>query len=168
MHKNLIDITITAEDLAALDTALTAQETLLSFAASLEVTERSALYKIGPGTEVFAARILDLAKRNPDLLPRGLDLTAIERDKVAREQLVPRLDRMRQMTERLSHVVMLLGSDYLGGTRSAYRSMQANGKAAGIEELLADIGKCFAKTRTPAAPTAPATGSGTGTTPPAA
>jgi hypothetical protein len=167
MHTNLIDLILAAEDLTALDASLTTQEQLLEFAFSMEVSDRAALFKIGPNTEVFAARILDLAKRNPDLLPGGLDLAAIERDKVAREQLIPRLDRMRQMTERLTHFVMLLGSDYLGGTRAAYRALQANGKAAGIEDLLGDIGQCFARPRraTPVPPSEPTTGSGTGTTP---
>lgn len=164
MHTNLIDLTLAAEDLTAVDAALTAQEAVFEFAYSMAVSERAALYKIGPSTEVFAARILDLAKRNLELLPRGLDLTAIERDKVAREQLIPRLDRMRQMTERLTHFVMLLGSDYLGGTRAAYRALQANGKAAGLEDLLSDIGQCFARPRTPVPPSEPVTGSGTGTT----
>ena len=158
MHTNLIDLTLAAEDLTAVDAALTAQEEVFEFAYSMEVSERAALYKIGPSTEVFAARILDLAKRNLELLPRGLDLAAIERDKVAREQLIPRLDRMRQMTERLTHFVMLLGSDYLGGTRAAYRALQANGKAAGLEDLLADIGQCFARPRTPVPPSEPTTG----------
>ncbi len=89
----------------------------------------------------------------------------VERDKVAREQLLPRLDRLRPLVERLEHTVMLLGGDYLAGTRVAYRSLQANGKTAGLEHLLADIGQCFAYPRKLAAttPEQPASGSGSGT-----
>ncbi len=170
MYQNHVDQTLAAEDLASVDAAQDTLEQIFSFAYSMAVSERAALYKIGPNTEVFAHRILDLAKRNPDLLPRGLDIAAIERDKTTRDQLIPRLDRMRQLVERLTHLVMLLGSDYLGGTRCAYRSLQANGKAAGLEDLLADIGQCFARVRktTATPPTEPTTGSGTGSTTPAA
>src|SRR6478735_1833125 len=165
MFKNLIDMTVGAESLTTVDTAQTTLETTFNFATSVPVDERMKLFKIGANTEEFAARILELAKRNIDLLPRGLDLDAIERDKVAREQLIPRLDRLRQFVERLEHTVLLLGVDYLAGTRVAYRSLKANGKTAGLEDLLADIGQCFAHPRKPAAttPEQPASGSGTGT-----
>lgn len=172
MYKDIVDMTVSAEALTTVDTAQTTLETTLNFVASVPVNERRKLFKIGSNTEEFAARILELAKHNLDLLPRGLDLDAIERDKVAREQLIPRLDRMRQLVERLEHTVMLLGVDYLAGTRVAYRSLKANGKTAGLEDLLADIGQCFAHPRKPAATTAvepaPDSGTGTGTTTPTA
>ena len=172
MYKDNVDMTVAAEALTTADTAQTTLETTFNFVTSVPVNERRKLFKIGTNTEEFAARILELAKRNLDLLPRGLDLDAIERDKVAREQLLPRLDRMRQFVERLEHTVMLLGVDYLAGTRAAYRSLQANGKTAGLEDLLTDIGQCFArprrsKTTAPEQP-APESGSGTGSSTPAA
>ena len=165
MYKDRIDLAITAEDHTAVDAAQLAIEQKYSFMQSLPVADRKSLFKLGSDTEVFANQILDLAKRNLDLLPKGIDLAKIERDKTAREDLVPRLQRMRQMTERLEHTVMLLGTDYLSGTLCLYRSLQANGKAYGLEELLADIGACFSKRRkvktTEPSGTGTSTGSGT-------
>ena len=158
-------MTVAAEALTTVDAAQTTLEETLNFITSVPVNERRRLFKIGDNTEAFAARILELAKRNLDLLPRGLDLAVIERDKAAREQLLPRLYRMRQFVERLEHTVMLLGVDYLAGTRAAYRALKANGKTAGLEDVLADIGQCFAHARksTSTAPEQPASGSGSGT-----
>ncbi|MHA3771723.1 hypothetical protein ACXR0O_09330 [Verrucomicrobiota bacterium sgz303538] len=162
MYKDRIDLAITPEDHTAVDAALLAIEQKYNFTQSLPVEDRKSLYKLAIDKEAFANQILDLAKANLDLLPKGIDLAKIERDKTAREALLSRLQRMRQMTERLEHTVMLLGTDYLSGTLCLYRSLQANGRDAGIEELLADIGHCFSKGRKVKTPEQPGTGTGSG------
>ncbi|MHA3770859.1 hypothetical protein ACXR0O_04905 [Verrucomicrobiota bacterium sgz303538] len=168
MFKDRIDLAIAPEDHTAVDAAQLAIEQKYSFTQSLPVEDRKSLLKLGSETEVFANRILELAKLNLDLLPKGIDLAKIERDKTAREELLPRLQRMRQMTERMEHTIMLLGTDYLSGTLCLYRSLQANGKAAGIEDLLADIGHCFSKRRKAKTPEQPGTAAGVGADTPVA
>ena len=100
MYKDRIDLAVTPEDHTAVDTALLAIEQKYNFTQSLPVGDRKSLYKLGIDKEAFANQILDLAKANLDLLPKGIDLAKIERDKTAREALLPRLQRMRQMVER--------------------------------------------------------------------
>ncbi|RYD70698.1 MAG: hypothetical protein EOP84_26245 [Verrucomicrobiaceae bacterium] len=91
------------------------------------------------------------------LLPRNLDLAAIERDMVAWEQLSDRSLRMKQLAERMEHTTMLLGSDFLTGTLAAYKALQLNGKTAGLEAVLGDVGQRFArKKKTQQAPVVPA------------
>lgn len=156
MYQNKIDITMAQEDLTTADAAQTTLEGVYEFCVSVPVEERKRLFKLGDQSMAFAYQILELAKINVDLLPRNLDLTAIERDMVAWEQLSDRSLRMRQLAERMEHTTMLLGSDFLGGTLAAYKALQLNGKAAGLEAVLADIGQRFAKRlKTVAEPTTP-------------
>ncbi len=147
MYQDQIDVTMAAEDLTSADGAQTTLETVFGFCRSIPADKRKRLFKLGDQTVAFAYQILELAKNNADLLPRNLDLAAIERDMIAWEQLSDRSLRMRQLAERMEHTTMLVGSDFLGGTLATYKALQLNGKAAGLESVLADIGQRFLRKR---------------------
>ena len=97
MYKDLVDFTIGAEALTAIDGGLTDVETNTdTFLVALPPEEIKRLAKIGLKTETFAYKALELGKLNIDLLPRNLDLDKLERDVAAREQLAIRFARIKR------------------------------------------------------------------------
>jgi hypothetical protein len=147
MITEKIDHMFVAEDITAALAAETTLEEKFAFCRSLEPEVRHSLYKIGPETESFVTRVVDLAKRNLDLIPRGIDVTAVDRNIATRDELRGHHDRMQQLVERMDHSVMLIGAQILQDVLAMYRSLKANGTTAGIEELLAEIGQRFARSK---------------------
>lgn len=144
MYKDQIDITLANEDLTTFDTSLTAIETATEqILMSLPPEEIKRLAKIGFKTETFAYKALEIGKLNPGLLPRDLDLTKIERDVLAREQLAIRFVRVKQLYDKMHATMLLLGTDFYQGALAIYRALKANGRDAGLTTLLAELGVAF-------------------------
>lgn len=148
--KNRIDLVLTAEQIAGFGAALDAVEAATPFLIGLTAEDRLELAKLGPKSEGFVALALETAQLNEGLLPRDLDLADLERDRAAREALRPLYERMRQITRKLDDTMLLLGSDYYEGALSIYRALKANGHLEGLQPVLYDLSRRFAKTpRTP-------------------
>ena len=168
MLTTRIDHSFAAEDLLAVAGAENVLETTFAFCVSLTPKERHDMYKLGGKSESFVHRILDLASLNPDLVPGRISTTHMARNIQTWQTLRQHHARVQQLVERMDHSVMLLGMDIIQDALGLYRSLQAHGKAAGIEELLADIGQRFSRRKaTETEPTegAEAPGSGETTTP---
>ncbi|MHA3770074.1 hypothetical protein ACXR0O_00890 [Verrucomicrobiota bacterium sgz303538] len=155
MKKQLIDITIAADDITAVTTALTTLQTKLSFLLPLEEAERKRLRRLGLRNETFSLGVIDIAQGNPQVVPAGIDMAALQRDVAAREQLLPLLREMQRLTRLMEDTVILLGCDIYEGGRALYKTMKVVGELHGLSEVIAELGRRFAKKRT----TEPATGS---------
>ena len=149
--KNRINLVLTAEQVAGLEAAIVAVEDASEFLIGITVDDRIELAKLGPKSEGFAALALETARLNEGLLPRDLDLSDLERDRAAREHLRPLYERMRQLTRKIDDTMLLLGSDYYSGALAVYRALKANGQLEGLQPVLADLGRRFAKSRSSAA-----------------
>lgn len=148
---NRIDLVLTAEQLAGIDTALDALDIATAMIQGVTVQDRSRLAKLGPKSEAFAALALDMGAQNEGLLPRDLDLVELQRDRVVRQQLKPRYERLRQITRKLDDTILLLGVDYYNGALAIYRALKSNGQLEGLHPVLLEMGQRFArKPRTPA------------------
>lgn len=146
MKKHLIDITLGAESLTNLSTHLTGVESEITpIAYSLDDDQRKRLHRMGLRNETFSRATLDVARQNPSLVPITIDLAAIERDLVAREQLMPTLFRLRRMTRLLEDTVIALGVDAYNGARGLYKSMKVVAEINGMDEIVADLGERFAR-----------------------
>lgn len=151
--KNRIDLVLTAEQVAGVESAIADVEAATPFLIGLTVEDRLELAKLGPKSEGFVALALEAARLNEGLLPRDLDLNDLERDRAAREALRPLYERMRQITRKLEDTMLLLGSDYYEGALSIYRALKANGHLEGLQPVLYDLGRRFAKAPRPPEPT---------------
>lgn len=149
MIRNILDGSIVAEDIVLIDAAITTLETKLTILMSLSPEERKSLPGMGPQSESFAGQALQAAQLNEDLMPRGLDLESIERDKVLREQLLPRFERLRHLTERMDHTIHLAGSEYYRGALAIYKALKAFGRSAGLEALIEELRRRFPQRRKP-------------------
>ena len=71
LYTNRIDVTLTAEQSAGVDAAVTGLETALDFVISLGTQERRHLFKLGAGSEAFAQQAHAIARENTEIIPVG-------------------------------------------------------------------------------------------------
>jgi hypothetical protein len=145
MYRNILDGTITAEEVTDIDAAIATLEARLTILVGLTAKERLSNQGMGPQNEGFASRALIAGQQHSGLMPRELDLAAIQRDKALREVLLPRFERLRQLTNKMEHTIHLAGSEYFKGALAIYGALKLFGRAAGLDDLIAELGRRFAK-----------------------
>lgn len=148
LYTDQIDIDPSEAALAAIDQALDTIEANATFLRSLSAERRMVLRGLSFNTEGFANLALDIALDNEVLLPRGLDLAQIQRDKSARARLKPRLERLRKITAAFDSTVLLLGSDYYNGALAIYASLKRFGQQSGIRVLIQELAQQFKRRKT--------------------
>ncbi len=80
MPQNLISLTLTEADHAAIADALSTLESKLSGLISLSADERRSLNKMGEKSETFCRRTLVAMSENPGLIPADVDVAEAQRD----------------------------------------------------------------------------------------
>ncbi|MCX6366808.1 MAG: hypothetical protein NTX57_08870, partial [Armatimonadetes bacterium] len=131
--------------LAAIETI----KTKLPFLIDLTPKERQELPKMGDKTQAFVFGVATLVSNDGSFLPRNFAETAFAKD-VA---LVKALQGIRQELLRLAELVddtaVAVGSEAYVAALVAYRAAQENGRGEGLDELLDELGRRFAKVSKP-------------------
>ena len=155
LYNNRLDVTVSTEQLLTLEMALTALEEAVPFFISLSPKERRKLLKLGPKSEDFVRHALEAGHLNADIIPAALTMVEMERDKKLRDALISigqRLDTLRQKARDTS---MLAGADLMEASMVIYRALQANGRAAGLDEVLGRLRARWDRPSRKPAPPAP-------------
>jgi hypothetical protein len=142
-YTDQIDVVFTAEDLTEITGAVTLLEAKLSGLRALNKTQMRRIAHFGLRNETFSMEAISAGAQHPELIPPGISLAAIERDRVAREVLGPIAQRIQVLNEKLDHSRRLMGADLFGAARAIYKALQEFGGQAGIGELLEQIGRRF-------------------------
>jgi hypothetical protein len=160
MFIDRIDRTFAAEDLTGLDTGFTSVEEFLASLPAISVMERKYFSKLGIKNEGLTMRIIEAGRLHPEVLSRGLDFTKIDRDLLAREQLMGPLNRARFAVTRLQDVRLLLGVDLYAAALSIYNSLRRNAQTASLRAIVDELSQGFARPRRTTTEPAPDSGSG--------
>jgi hypothetical protein len=152
MSKNLISLTLTAEQLAAVDAALTTIETELAGLISVPVAQRRDLFKMGEKSEVFCRQTLGVLSQNLKIVPESLGLPEALADVAALDALRPRLVRLKQLVERGENTETALGADIFSAALEGYGQLKLSGKSHGLEGLRKELSSRFAKSARTAEP----------------
>ncbi|RYD71346.1 MAG: hypothetical protein EOP84_25040 [Verrucomicrobiaceae bacterium] len=156
MKNHLIDITITPEALTDMRAAVATLSTETEvFGIHLDEAQRKHSMKIGTRNESFVRDMLEFARQHPHLVPSGIDITAIQRDLTARDQITPLLFQIKALTRTLEDTHLALGIDLFNGTRGFYKAVKPIALINGVQDIIARIGQRFArqkKTTTEPAP----------------
>ncbi len=144
--NNRIDITTTAEQLAAAHTAAASLSNALPFLVAMDPDERMKMLKMGERTEGFVRTALEAARQHPDTLPVLLDVEALERDLTLRDELAPFEMLFATMLQKVQDTRRLAGRDLYSGCLSIYQSLQRYGGTEGVDATLAQLGKRFKRT----------------------
>jgi hypothetical protein len=142
-YKDQIDFTLSAEDAVLVNGALNLLEEKLSFLKALTRSDIRRLATMGLKNETFVMAAIEAAQQNAELIPPGLSLAGIERDRVGHELLAPIAQRVARLNEKFGHTRLLLGADLYGAARAIYKALQEFGRDAGLGDLLDTLSRRF-------------------------
>jgi hypothetical protein len=161
MPQNLIQMTLTTDDLTAIDAAITTLETKLAGLIDLTPGQRRELTKMGDKSENFVRQTFVVARQNVAALPANFLLPEAENDIATLDKLRPRLANLTSLTERLNDTVVALGSDAMVAALEAYGLLKISGRGEGLDQLRQEMSARFARgSRSTTVTTSPASGSG--------
>ena len=144
MSQNLISLSLSAEQLDEVGTALAVLEKNLAGLVSLSVDQRVELAKMGPKSEMFSRKTHELLLSSPEVLPRVFDLEELTADIKALDQLRPLFARLAVLMRKAEDTEMALGSDIYRAALDGYRFAKAAGKGAVLDEFSAHAAVRFA------------------------
>jgi hypothetical protein len=152
MTQNVISISFTEADLAAIDGALATLEEKFAALISLSNDEKRALSKMGTRAETFIRETLVTLEQNPDIIPPSLNLAEARTDLTALDVLRPRINRLNRLLKRGNDTMVAIGSDLDAVSRLGYKLVEALGPGLGLEELRRNLSLRFARKRKAAEP----------------
>ncbi|MBC7700119.1 hypothetical protein [Aquabacterium sp.] len=143
MPQNLISLTLTEADHAAIADALSTLESKLSGLISLSTDERRSLNKMGEKSETFCRRTLVAMSENPGLIPADVDVAEAQRDMAQFDALRPHIARLTKLLGRAEDSEMALGSDAMVTALEGYALLKVLGKGSGLDALRRDMSVRF-------------------------
>ncbi len=145
MTANRISANLSAADKEEVMQAIATIKAKLPFLTDLTTEERKSLPKLGDKSRAFVSKTLEVATQNPDFLPRSFDLDEMRRDVELFEALYPILLSITQLQELLDDTFVAVGSEAYAAGLLVYNYAKANGKGAGLDTALDDMGRRFAR-----------------------
>lgn len=145
MNTNRVSATLSAEDRAAVFSALETIRQKLPFLLDLSPEERRSLPKTGDKSRAFVAAALTLAAQNPDVLPRKFDLPEFQKDVALMEALAPVAAAVQQLWERIDDTLTAVGSDAYTAALLVYHSARMAGRGEGLDQQLDGLAARFAR-----------------------
>lgn len=143
--KNLVSLSFSTEDLAALDAALLVVEEKLATLVSLTPEQVRSLFKMGDKSEVFCRSVLQVLEQNPQVVTPALGLSEANADLAALDALRPRLRRLKLLTTRGEDTLVALGADVMAAALEGYALLRVSGRASGLEDQRRELGSRFAR-----------------------
>ena len=131
MQQNRINFTLTAEQKAAIITAVEALETALPFRVSLDNTERRRLFKLGSKSEGFVREALEAARNHAEFIPPSITLDDLDRDAELRDVLLTCVQRVGTLYTQLVDTHTVAGADLMSERCRSTAHSRPTGRAPG-------------------------------------
>lgn len=145
MADNRISANLSASDRLAVMDAIATIRQKLPFLIDLTTEERKALPKLGDKSRAFVTKALEVGTQNPDFLPRSFDLDEMRRDIELFEALYPILLSLTQLQELVDDTAVAVGSEAYAAGLMVYNYAKASGKGTGLDSMVNDLGRRFAR-----------------------
>lgn len=133
--QNLVSATLTNTDRDAALAAIATVQTKLPFLIGLSPIDRINLQKMGNIRRSFVEQTVPIANQNAQVLPASFNLAELTADLALYHQLVPIMDALKPVFEKLDDTLMALGSDLYAASLEAYGYIKAAGKSQGLDAL---------------------------------
>jgi len=146
VSQNLLSLTLSDADVAAVNTALSELETRLAGLIALDNDTRRQINKMGGKSEAFVRQTLTVLGQNPDIVPPALGLAEAQADLAALDKLRPLIHRLQRLHERAADSEMALGSDLMGVSLEGYGLLKVSGRMRGLEGAASALSTRFART----------------------
>ncbi|MCC5662423.1 hypothetical protein LC653_00350 [Nostoc sp. CHAB 5784] len=145
MADNKASAKLSSADREAVMQAITTIREKLPFLIDLTTEERKALPKLGDKSRAFVSKALEIGTQNPDFLPRSFDLNDMRQDIELFEALYPILLSLTQLQELVDDTSVAVGSEAYAAGLMIYNYAKASGKGSGLESMVDDLGRRFAR-----------------------
>ncbi len=145
MADNKVSAKLSSADREAVMKAITTIREKLPFLIDLSTEERKALPKLGDKSRAFVSKAWEIAAQNPDFLPRSFDLDEMRRDIELFEALYPIMLSLTQLQELVDDTSVAVGSEAYAAGLLVYNYAKASGKGAGLDSMVDDLGRRFAR-----------------------
>jgi len=145
--QNLVNITLTETQIAAVDAALTTLETELSGLVALSQADKRRMQRMGVKSESFSRQALQVISQNPQMIPANVPVTEALADLRLLDQLRPILTRMTRLCERGNDTDAALGNDIMTVALQAYGLLKLTGRTEGMESLRRDLSGRFSRSK---------------------
>ncbi|UXI66157.1 hypothetical protein [Tahibacter amnicola] len=145
MSQNLLSISFTPEQLAAVETHLQGLEVALAGLISLNPDDRRTLRRMGAKSEQFCRQTLNVLEQNPQIVPPSLSVAELRADLAAIDALRPFLTRLSRLAERADDTEVALGSDVMSAALEGYGLLKVVGRNQGLDTLRKDLAVRFRK-----------------------
>ncbi len=157
--RNIIDITLTAEQKAAMSAAVEAVAPAMPFLRSFSLEERKTLFRMGPRRQTFARLALELARQETEYLPGNFNLPGMERDMGLFDTLTPIRAQLAILLQQVTDTQLAAGTDLCVAGLEVYRALRGHARDAGFDTMVAELGLSLRRRPVPAAvPAAPVEG----------
>ena len=140
MSQKLISITLTNDQIAAIEHAIGELENQLQGLVSLSIDARRAATKMGPKSEAFCRQTINALQNNPHVVPPSIGVEEARSDLDLLDQLRPLFQRVQRLSQRSADTELALGSDVMVAALEGYRVLKAVGRSQGLEMLRRELG----------------------------
>ncbi len=144
-QQNLVSLSLTAEQLTAVDAALTTLETNLQGLIALSASQRRTVLRMGEKSETFCRQALRVLQQNPQMVPANVGLADAVADLEALDQLRPRMVRLSRLSARAADTDIALGSDVMTVALQGYSLLKLTGQTEGLEPLRREMRTRFSR-----------------------
>jgi len=151
--QNLVTLNLTADQLTAVDAALTELEKQLAGLVALSSAAKRAMKQMGPKSEAFCRQTLNVLQQNPQIVPPNVPLAQAVAELGLVDLLRPRLVRLSRLSDRAADTDFALGSNVMSVALQGYSLLKLTGHSEGLEALRQSLGERFAKGPRQAQPT---------------
>jgi len=165
MNAKMISLSLTSDQITAIDQAIGVLENQLHDLISLSIDARRKATKMGEKSEAFCRKAIIAMELNPQIIPPTIGIADVRADLDTLDRMRPFFERLRRLAQRSSDSEFALGSDIKVAALDGYRVFKSLARSRGIERLSRELGGLFAKrpriaanaAAEPAPGTAPAT-----------
>lgn len=137
--QNLINLSLTDAQIAAIDGAIATLETELVGLIALNGKQKQRLRRMGDKSETFSRQALQVVAQNPQMIPANIPIVEAIADLRLLDQLRPRLARLGRLMERGNDTDAALGNDILTVALQAYGLLKLTGRSEGMESLRREL-----------------------------
>jgi hypothetical protein len=150
MTDNRVSAILTAKDRQDVMNAIATIKEKLPFLIDISLEERRSLPRMGDKSRAFVSKALEVAIQNPDILPRSFDIEEMRKDAELFESLYGIWQSMIQLCELIDDTKLAVGSEAYVAALLVYNYVKINRKDMGLDDVLDDLAKRFARRSNPA------------------
>ncbi|AFY75371.1 hypothetical protein Syn7502_03532 [Synechococcus sp. PCC 7502] len=143
--ENRVSANLSQADKDAVMAALATIKAKLPFLIDIPAEERKTMLKMGDKSRTFVQKTMELVNQNDGFLPRAFEVEEMRKDVQLLNDLYPMLQAVNQLQELIDDTVMVVGSEAYAAALVVYRYAKDSGLGAGLDGVVDDIGRRFAR-----------------------